>query len=238
MIYVMSDIHGCFEEYQEMLEKINFNKHDTLYVIGDILDRGKHPLDIIQDMMLRPNIIALLGNHDLMAYYILNHLNMEITHKNVDNHLSEQFMKLYLSWIEDGGSTTLHQFKQLSSHQRKAILNYIQDFSLYEEITVNDQQYVLTHAGIDHFQENKPLSDYDITDFLFHRSDYGHIYYQDKWLVTGHTPTILIREDKQPLIYKKNHHIAIDCGCVFGKQLACYCLDNQKEYYVKRKTSR
>ena len=67
MIYVMSDIHGCFEEYQEMLEKINFNKHDTLYVIGDVLDRGKHPLDIIQDMMLRPNIIALLGNHDLMA---------------------------------------------------------------------------------------------------------------------------------------------------------------------------
>lgn len=33
-------------------------------------------------------------------------------------------------------------------------------------------------------------------------------------LVTGHTPTFLIREDGLPLIYEENGHIALDCGCV------------------------
>lgn len=36
LIYVMSDIHGCYHEYIKMLELINFNSNDTLYIIGDV----------------------------------------------------------------------------------------------------------------------------------------------------------------------------------------------------------
>ena len=38
--YVMSDIHGNYRAYKAMLEKINFNREDMLYILGDILDRG------------------------------------------------------------------------------------------------------------------------------------------------------------------------------------------------------
>lgn len=41
--YVMSDIHGCYEEYRKMLDKIRFSKEDILYILGDILDRGLIP---------------------------------------------------------------------------------------------------------------------------------------------------------------------------------------------------
>ena len=34
MIYVMSDIHGCFDKYKEMLSLIEFLPRDTLYVLG------------------------------------------------------------------------------------------------------------------------------------------------------------------------------------------------------------
>ena len=53
--------------------------------------------------------------------------------------------------------------------------------------------------------------------------------------MTGHTPTFLIREDKLPLVYKGNGHIAVDCGCVYGGNLAAYCLDNGKVKYVIKK---
>ena len=33
-------------------------------------------------------------------------------------------------------------------------------------------------------------------------------------------------------IYKKNNHIAVDCGAVFGFPLACIRLDDMKEFYV------
>ena len=40
MIYVMSDIHGRLDLFEKMLEKINFNDNDKLFVLGDMVDRG------------------------------------------------------------------------------------------------------------------------------------------------------------------------------------------------------
>ena len=34
MIYAMSDLHGCYDKYINMLEKINFSNNDTLYILG------------------------------------------------------------------------------------------------------------------------------------------------------------------------------------------------------------
>ena len=53
-------------------------------------------------------------------------------------------------------------------------------------------------------------------------------------LVTGHTPTFLIREDQLPLVYEANGHIAIDCGCVYGERLAAYSLDDGRVLYVEK----
>ena len=56
MYYAMSDIHGCFDKYQEMLELIEFVPRDTLYVLGDVIDRGPDGIRILQDMNTRPNV--------------------------------------------------------------------------------------------------------------------------------------------------------------------------------------
>lgn len=50
MIYAMSDIHGCYQQYKELLEKIHFSEDDILYVLGDVIDRGPEPLKVLQDV--------------------------------------------------------------------------------------------------------------------------------------------------------------------------------------------
>ena len=40
MIYVMSDLHGCYDKYISMINKIGLCSEDTLYVLGDVVDRG------------------------------------------------------------------------------------------------------------------------------------------------------------------------------------------------------
>ena len=40
-IYCISDIHGKRDAFYEMLKKINFKEEDHLYVLGDVIDRGK-----------------------------------------------------------------------------------------------------------------------------------------------------------------------------------------------------
>ena len=74
MVYVMSDIHGKYDMYMNMLEKIGFSDDDILYVLGDVVDRGPEPAKILLDMMKRKNVVPLLGNHEAMAYPVLEKL--------------------------------------------------------------------------------------------------------------------------------------------------------------------
>ena len=42
--YVTADIHGEFEKFKRLIERIDLKDEDTLYILGDIFDRGPHPL--------------------------------------------------------------------------------------------------------------------------------------------------------------------------------------------------
>ena len=64
--YVMSDIHGCYTEFIEMLQKINFGDDDELYVLGDIFDRGPQPLKVLDYILDKKNIQMIKGNHEKM----------------------------------------------------------------------------------------------------------------------------------------------------------------------------
>ena len=66
MIYVMSDIHGNMRRYKDILRQIHLKKNDHLYVLGDVIDRGKYGLPILMDLIRRPNATVLLGNHEHM----------------------------------------------------------------------------------------------------------------------------------------------------------------------------
>ena len=148
MIYVMSDLHGCYEEYCKALELIDFSSEDTLYVLGDIVDRGKEPIKILQDMMMRDNVYPIIGNHDYMAMSVLRKLTVEITEDNYENHLTEEDMEAYYRWMQDGGHVTIEQFKALSFEEKQDILDYMDEFALYEEVSVNGRDYILVHAGL------------------------------------------------------------------------------------------
>ncbi|MDE7280156.1 MAG: fructose-bisphosphatase class III, partial [Ruminiclostridium sp.] len=50
-----------------MLEKIRFSENDALYVLGDVIDRGGEGIRILRDIMARPNVKMLMGNHEKMA---------------------------------------------------------------------------------------------------------------------------------------------------------------------------
>ena len=58
-------------------------------------------------------------------------------------------------------------------------------------------------------------------------------YFHDKFIVTGHTPTGFIDLKYKGRIWRKNNHIAVDCGAVFGNPFGCICLDNFEKFYVE-----
>ena len=66
MIYVMSDIHGDFQSFYKMLVKINFSSYDELFILGDIVDKGKENLCLLDFIWKSENIHLLKGNHEYL----------------------------------------------------------------------------------------------------------------------------------------------------------------------------
>ena len=230
MIYVMSDLHGCFDKYKEMLSLIDLVPRDTLYVLGDVIDRGPDGIKILRDMMLRPNVFPLLGNHEFTAAVCLPWLMEEVTGQSLAA-LDETQLAALSEWIANGGGPTLRSLKELSQDEREDIQEYFREMELYAEVETGGRSFVLTHSAPEHFAPDKSLDSYDLQDFLFGRPEADAAYYPDKILVFGHTPTrILGGGDK---ILRRETWIDIDCGCVFkGGQLGCLCLDTMEEFYV------
>lgn len=232
MIYVMSDIHGMYDKYKEMLEIINFTEDDVLYVLGDIVDRGNQPIKILQDMMLRPNVIPICGNHEVMAVECLSWICKEITEDFLHN-LDESKLTKLSDWINNGAYQTIQEFKKVSPEERENIIHYIMDFSAYEELSINGKEYLLVHAGLDNYRSERELDDYTIDELVWTRPDWDIPYFNDthKFVIVGHTPTMLITG--KPEIFYENRFIAIDCGACFENGLlACLCLNTMEEFYV------
>lgn len=225
MTYVMSDLHGDYELYLKMLKRINFSEDDVLYILGDVMDRGDGGFKILFDVEERDNIILLAGNHDMTAHFILSRLDRPLARADIEEYL--------YPWLADGGGATLESYKALSKEDRAYALDILDGMLNYCEIEVGGKEYLLAHAGLEGYEDGKPLEEYPLECFIFYRQDYSKpIFKGDRYLVTGHTPTAAIEGAEPGRIYKKNNYIAIDCGATYGLSLGCICLETMEEFYL------
>ena len=177
-------------------------------------------------------VFPIMGNHDYMASVLLRRINTQITEDNAETQLDDDMTSLMAAWLADGGDTTLAEFKALSPDDRDALIDYMEEFELYAEVSAGGNDFVLVHAGLGDFDPDRALEDYTVDQLVFDRIDYTERYFENKYLVTGHTPTALISPEYRGRIFKMNGHIAIDCGATFGMSLGCLCLNDMQEFYV------
>ena len=230
--YVISDIHGQYDMFMELLDKIGLRDTDTLYILGDVLDRGPHPVKVMKKLMEMPNVICVVGNHELMALDCLKFLMKEITDSSIDE-LDKEILDDLVTWQINGSKPTIDEFRELKPEERQDVIDFIREFSIYEEVTAAGKDYLLVHAGLGNYSPKKEIFDYSLHDLVWVRADYDRKYFDDTIVISGHTPTQEIKDNPKPgYIYRKNNHIAIDCGAsVPGGRLAAICLDSGEEFY-------
>ncbi len=232
MNYVISDIHGCYEQFMEILDLIHLKEADTLYVLGDVVDRGPNPIKTLLKLMDMPNAVCIVGNHELMALDGLRFLNTQISTESIES-IDTELLGNLIDWQRNGSASTIEEFRQLDQEMRREVLDFILEFSMYEELTVNGQKYLLVHAGLGDYSPEKEIEDYSLKNLVWDRADYNTQYFDDTIVITGHTPTQFIEGNPDPgRIYKHLNHIAIDCGCGMpGGRLAAICLETGEEFY-------
>ena len=230
MTYLISNLFGQYEAFIKLMDKINLKGTDNLYLMGDVADKGPEPIKLIQDLACRPNLYPILGNHDFFAYKMLSKFIDMPADGDVMKYLSPAEEQMFDEWMSMGGNVTLKQFLALDEFDREDIIDYLSEFSLYEEVTVDGVDYVMVHAGIDNFSPDKDMEDYSFTELIFHPADYSKVYFPDKVLVTAHTPVSELGHSEKSLFYKSNGHLCINL--IPDNKIAAIRLNDGKEYTI------
>lgn len=207
--YAISDIHGCFFTFQEILNKINFSKKDELYLLGDYINKGNRSKEVIDFIIELQNkgykITALRGNHEQIL---------------LDSIRGRNKMQPTPETLKSFGIKNIHELDK----------KYI-DWFFGLKFFKTTRDFIFVHAGIN-FNKDNPLK--DRRKMLWLRNWYHAINYdwlKSKIIIHGHTPTSKNEIQKMLENIEATQFLAIDNGCVWKGQsgygnLCCLELNN------------
>lgn len=141
--YVLSDVHGHLRALDHALEMAQPGAHDTVFVLGDMVDRGPDPLGVINAVRALPNAQVLMGNHEAMLLdTILNGGDLEL-----------------MSWHMNGGFVTSGQLDAMPHEDYVEVMDWLASLPAFAVLDLADERvsaqagarrlHLLCHAGID-----------------------------------------------------------------------------------------
>lgn len=218
-MFVISDIHGRYDEFMELLNYAGFDiTEDYLINLGDMVDRGDKSYDVVEwfrqmNVTSQGRVQTIFGNHEHM---MLSYYTKHIPEKDYFNKMI-------------GGKANVDSYKDKSKDELAKHLSFISKLPLY----INIDDYIFVHAGLD---LNKSLDNQHVNNLCW---DYGKFYTQDtsdfdNIFVFGHTPTEYIYKyfgQSGSEIWKQGNKICIDCTYSKSRKLLLYDILNDVEYY-------
>ena len=224
MIYVMSDIHGNEQKLDSLLEQIRLTDDDTLYILGDIVDRGPRPIEILRRVMNMKNVIMLLGNHE--------HMMLQAYFKTCK---PEEHDVCVARWNRNGCEVTIDGLNKLSESEKQEIFSFVSNLPINMEVNVNGKTYLLVHGyPMELYTKAEPPYNDEIFFAVWKRIQPTDAMPEGKTVIFGHTSTNHYQDVKPNAIFYGNNMIGIDCGGGYGGdgRISCLRLDDMKEFYA------
>ena len=222
MTYVIANPCGNAEKFEELLRKIRFSDRDLLYVIGNVVDYGPAPIDLVENLSVRANVYPVAGEHDYLAAQMLSGFDRMNAGKTPD----ASFMEEMSEWVRDGGLPTMEGYRALDAEGREGVLDYLGEMALYEEAEVKGEKYILLYAGVADYEAGSDLEDYLPDDFFSDPVSPDRRLFKDATVIVGGVPT------KSGKIERGEGSIFLDCGAKDGGPLAALCLETGEEFYA------
>lgn len=234
---IIGDIHGCYDETIELLEKLNYQissvldngenygidvthtKNRQVIFLGDLVDRGPNSpavLKLVMSMVRSGVALCVPGNHDLKLQKKLNGKNVQLKH---------------------GLAETMEQLEQESEEFKEDVREFL--YSLISHYILDNGKLAVAHAGIK--EEMQGRGSGAVRSFCLYGETTGEIdefglpvrynwaseYRGKAKVVYGHTPV--------PKAEWFNKTIDIDTGCVFGGELTALRYPEEELISVKAK---
>ena len=248
MHYVIGDVHGCYDEMIQLIDKIESNDPDAvIYFVGDFIDRGPDVWKVLEWAMehitLDGKYRCVRGNHEELVL--------------------EWYTRWHWWWKEIRGTEKEKEWKEpkteydfykrleernmLTPEKIEPILSFFRSLPYNRSITVTNPEgvsvsYRIVHAW--HYQyENISRKD-QIYANLWERNLCGNAN-SGEIIVHGHTPTLpdgfwcLPEKEAGKICFEeRSNSINVDGGCCYQRyvpnspcMLCGICLETLEEIY-------
>lgn len=190
-LFVVGDIHGCFDLLDSELDKVDFDfVWDTLIAVGDLVDRGPDSEQAIE-YIKQPWFYSVLGNHEAM---------LNPGHAGSPWH------------VMNGGAWFNDLVEGIQNRERALeLVKPLRELPIMIEVVKGDKKFGFVHAslctntdwnkakdicnGFDRFNEHPFIWDrYDVSDMkrgrnlhFFDVQNIDHVYFGHTPLDTAHT---------------------------------------------------
>jgi polynucleotide kinase-phosphatase len=234
---IIGDVHGCFDELQELLLKLGYSLNRTdeteknfgfnviapenrkVIFVGDLVDRGPDSPSVLRLVMSMVNsgvAYCVPGNHDLKLQKYLNGKQVQLKH---------------------GLEVTVKQLETETAQFKSTVEKFL--YGLISHYVFDNGKLVVAHAGLK--EEMQGRGSGAVRSFCMYGETTGEIdefglpvrhnwakeYRGKAKVVYGHTPV--------PEAEWLNKTIDIDTGCVFGGKLTALRYPEEELVSVKAK---
>jgi predicted phosphodiesterase len=216
------DIHGCFDEFIALLEKIKYKPEtDQLYLTGDLINKWPKAKELLDFLIQNPQIKSVIWNNEVNFLRRLQKIKSEddqmINIKNYEKLIKKGlFDKSY-----DKENPLFEQYLKIFSKEH---IKYITSLPLY----IETNGWILLHGWLvpwkkleeHHLDEITRIRQWDWKPWY----DY---YTWSKTIIYGHWAAdwLRIRQNTKWL----------DTGCVYGKRLTAYCYETWEIWQISAK---
>lgn len=260
--YAIGDVQGCYEPLQRLLQHIHFNPNiDRLWFVGDLVNRGPDSLNVLRLIKnLGDRAVAVLGNHDLFLLAVAEGIASPRPEDTLQNILTAPDRDELLVWlrrqrlfhregsfamvhagllpqwtIDDAAQLAREVETGLQSPSYREILKALHPSKhlqwstdltgparLATIIKVLTRLRACSSDGRMESSFNGPLE--RIPRGYFPWFKIQNQWSRDTTMVCGHWAALGLHSEE--------HILAIDSGCVWGRELTAVCLEDQKFFQV------
>ena len=193
---VVGDIHGCYDELEDMLAEVRFGPDDRLVSVGDLITKGPKNREVLDRFMAEPRFSAVIGNHDLALRRRWNGEKFKLNKSQKPTHKElKKDKEHYLAYLNS--------------------LPFIIDLGTH----------LVVHAGLRPGVALHSQTTADLTELRSLGEDrtarngtpWYEVYDGEKVVLFGHWPAPEPRRGRKA--------IGLDTGCVYGKKLTAYIIE-------------
>ena len=227
MDYCISDIHGYYDLFCRLLDKIKFGTEDKLYVLGDIIDKGSQSIRLAKLLFSLSNVYCIAGNHeyDFLKYY-------RALMKQMEDY----------DWV-------LEKLKACFPDGSLLDWETVDKFDLLP-FYVETDAFIGVHAGVP-FQDGLLLPPKEarpeqlVYDRVFKESNV--LPRGERCILYGHTPVRYLTGKDEVLFYPRDSAVKVsqniadyckihlDTGVFLSGVLGCIAVNNCQPFYVSER---